>query len=229
MRSDPYRSPAAFACGCLMAVVLAGATVALAQESPQDKLESETEESTTADRSAAQSPALQARNHSSAGDRLVAQGEKLEKKVAGERDATRRDELTQRVRTSYESAIHEYTAALKLDPTLTSAYVGLGSLLTKAGRFDQAIATFDQALKESPGDEDALLGRGRAQLAGFKVLDAQATYDELAPRDSKKARQLLGEMRAWLEARRPKLGPDMAQAVADFDTWLGEREKGRSH
>lgn len=197
-----------------------------AQDGPSATIGEEAETNTMADDAAdaALNPAQQARMRVSAANRSIAQGEKLEAKAADAKDEKKRNELRDKAKKSFESAIGDYQAALRLDPKLAEAYVGLATLMVRSGRIDQALATVEQALQIEPGSVDALMAKGRAQLAGFKVNDAKATYDRLAADSAKNAKKYLGEMRSWLDATRAKLGPEMAEAVAELDRWIGERE-----
>jgi tetratricopeptide (TPR) repeat protein len=167
----------------------------------------------------------QARMHLAGGNRAVAVAEKFDKKAAATTDEARQKEFRDKAKASFEEAIQEYQAAIKQDPALVDAWVGLANLMLKSAHYDQAVATFDRALALDKKSTAALVGKGRAYLATFKVNEAKAVYEELAVESAKAAKEYLAEFRAWLEARRAKFGPDMAQAVAELDAWLAEREK----
>lgn len=214
-------------------VALPGAAVALlfvsvpalkAQDGPSVTMSDEAETNANPDAPDALNTAQQARMRLSGGNRAAAKAEKLDAKAAAATDAAKKEELRGKAKTAYEEAIAEYQAALKLDPKLIEAYVGLGELMLKAGRFDQAIQTMERALELDPQSVKALTAKGRAQLASFKVGDAKATYDRLAAESAKAAHTFLAEMRSWLDAQRAKLGPEMAEAVAELDSWIKERE-----
>jgi tetratricopeptide (TPR) repeat protein len=58
----------------------------------------------------------------------------------------------------YQQALQDYTAAMKLEPTLPEAYVSRGNLWFLAENYDKAIADYDQALS---------LNLGRAHIAYY--------------------------------------------------------------
>ena len=217
----------------LLAPFAASLVVALAAAPPMQAQDdtgssrSENVESTVITGETAQgppNPAQEARMRLSSANRWVAQGEKLAAKEAKATDAKKKEELRGKAKSSYEAAIADYQAALKLDPKLVEAYVGLAGLMIKSGRIEQAIQTAEKALEIDPQSVKALVAKGEAQLAGFKISDAKATYDRLAAASAKAAKSYLSEMRTWLEAQRAKLGPELAAAVAELDSWIRERE-----
>ena len=198
---------------------------ASAQEGPSATLSDEAQSNAMAEESAAAAlnPAQQARMRLSGANRSVAQAEKFEEKQAAATDAKKKEELHGKAQKAYESAIQDYQAALKLDPKLVEAYVGLAQLMVKSGKFDQAIQVTERALEIDPASVKAMVAKGRAQLASFKVADAKATYDRIAAESAKAGKEFLAEIKTWLDAQRAKLGPEMAQAVTDLDNWIKER------
>ena len=168
--------------------------------------------------------AQQARMRLSSGNRAAAQAEKFDAKAAAEKDKKKQEELRAKAQKSFDTAIADYQQALKLDPKLVEAYVGLAELMIKAGRIEQSIQTLEAALKVDPQSLKAMAAKGRAQLKGFKVDDAKATYDRIAAESGKAAKSYLADMRAWLEEQRAKLGPEMKQAIEDLDRWIHDRE-----
>lgn len=217
------RSLAPLALGAL-AIVLVAPRTATAQDGPAATISDEAESNANPDAPDALNTAQQARMRLSGANRSAAQGEKLDAKVAATSDAAKKEEYRAKAKKAYESAIADYQAALKLDPKLVEAYVGLAELMIKSGKVDQAIQTTEKALEIDPQSIHALVTKGKAQLAGFKVSDAKATYDRLASDSSKAAKSFLVEMRAWLDAQRARLGPEMKAAIDELDAWIKERE-----
>lgn len=168
--------------------------------------------------------AQQARMRLSSGNRSAAQAEKFDAKAAAEKDPKKQEELRAKAKKQFEAAIADYQQALKLDPKLVEAYVGLAEMMIKAGKFEESIQTLEAALRLDPQSLKALAARGRAQLKSFKVDDAKATYDRIAAESGKAAKSYLADMRAWLTEQRAKLGPEMKQAIEDLDRWIHERE-----
>ena len=58
----------------------------------------------------------------------------------------------QLARCEYETAIEGNKIAIKLNPTLASAYCGLGDSYTYLGKYEEAVAYFEQALAMSNND-----------------------------------------------------------------------------
>jgi tetratricopeptide (TPR) repeat protein len=59
-----------------------------------------------------------------------------------------------------EQAIHEFTAALSIDPQLIAAHYNRGNCRVRMGQFDAALADLDAALRLAPGFVDARALRG---------------------------------------------------------------------
>jgi len=197
----------------------------VAQESPADAAEQEADQNAINTGPEGLNTAQQARMHLSGANRAVAVAEKFDKKAAAASAEADKKEYRDKAKASFEEAIREYQMAIKQDPKLVDAWVGLANLMIKSAHYDQAIATFDRALALDKKSTAALVGKGRAYLATFKINEAKAVYEELAVESAKAAKGYLAEFRAWLEAQRARLGPEMAQAVAELDAWLAEREK----
>ncbi len=226
MPSRSLRPLLSLALALLAALALATTAAPLAaQESPADAAVNEAEDNAINTGPEGLNTAQQARMHLTGGNRAVSQAEKFDKKAAAATSEADKKEYRDKAKASFEEAIQEYQSALKQDPKLVDAWVGLANLMIKSGHFDQAIATFDRALALDKKSTAALVGKGRAYLATFKVAEAKAVYEELALDSAKAAKGFLAEFRAWLEAQRARLGPEMAQAVAELDAWLAEREK----
>jgi len=169
--------------------------------------------------------AQQARLKLSEAKRSYSQAEKYDQKAQAAKGDKDKQKYRDKAKEYFETAIADYKAALKLDPKLAEAWVGLAGLMVKSGHFDLAIQTYDKALELEPGNLDALAGKGHAELGGFKVADAQAIYEQIAAADKKAGRAFIADMRSWLEATRPRVGPEMADAVSQLDSWISEREK----
>jgi tetratricopeptide (TPR) repeat protein len=212
------------AAALLFSWMLAGASPARGQDGPANAAADAVDASAMNEGPAGLNSAQQARMRLSSGNRAAAQAEKFDAKASAEKDPKKQEELRAKAKKQFEAAIVDYQEALKQDPKLVEAYVGLAGLMIKAGRIEQSIETLEVALKVDPASLKALAARGRAQLAAFKVDDAKATYDRIAAESAKDGKGFLAEMRAWLEAQRAKLGPEMKQAVEDLDRWIHERE-----
>jgi len=93
-----------------------------------------------------------------------------------------------------DQAIAEYEAAIRADPKLPEARVGLGNLYLKTGRAAEAIPHFTAAILGNPNYGEAYLGLGNALYMTGRIGEA-ATQFEIAARllpDSAGARYNFG-------------------------------------
>lgn len=208
----------------LWATALLTAGAPLLPQNPSDVMSMEAESNAMSQAPEGQNTAQRARMKLTEANRAHALFEKLDAQLAGETDPARQKEIREKAQKQLGAAAADYQAALKLDPKLIDAHVGLAELMVETGRLDQAIQTLDRALEIDPKSLRALEARGRAQLAGFRVAEAKACYERIATESAKAGKSFLAEMRRWLEAQRGKLGPEMKSAVEDLDRWIRERE-----
>ncbi len=57
----------------------------------------------------------------------------------------------------YDEAIKQFNDAVKAQPSLSAAYLGIGECLAETGRFDEAIKQYKTALDLDPKNEDIIL------------------------------------------------------------------------
>lgn len=95
------------------------------------------------------------------------------------KDALRRGHL-HALRGRLESAIEAYRGASRIAPDRPLPYVGLGGVLARLGRTEDALAAYDAAIDRSSDDEGALRGRADTLAATGRAADAAATLDRLA-------------------------------------------------
>ncbi len=79
-----------------------------------------------------------------------------------------------------DQALRRYTEALALDPTLESAYLGLGALRFRMGDVRESERVYDTALSHVPDLAVARLGRGRARRALGALLEADVDVEVYA-------------------------------------------------
>jgi Flp pilus assembly protein TadD len=97
-----------------------------------------------------------------------------------------RNEIDMRTDADHSVIIRNYQAALKRDPSLDSARLGLAERLRIAHRLDEAAEEFAAYMKRKPNDAEGVIGAGRTAIerndleAGKKLLDRAI---ELAPKD----------------------------------------------
>jgi tetratricopeptide (TPR) repeat protein len=84
----------------------------------------------------------------------------------------------------YDQAISDYSAALRIDPKLTSAMINRGWAYTLKEDYETAKADFDAALKIDPEMRGAYTGRGTSLREQGKFDEAIADFTEAIRRDA---------------------------------------------
>jgi tetratricopeptide (TPR) repeat protein len=77
------------------------------------------------------------------------------------------------------AAEHSYREALRFQPGLAAAHVGLGDLLVGTSRFPEAIAEYQNALQAEPANLHARINLGNALLVTGRIDDAIAAYEQI--------------------------------------------------
>ena len=86
----------------------------------------------------------------------------------------------------FDKAEATFRRVLSLAPGMPQAQVGLGSVLTAAGRAEEAIPLLEEAVKKLDGDVQARRALGRAYLEAGKFIEGEETLRALVeenPRD----------------------------------------------
>jgi tetratricopeptide (TPR) repeat protein len=79
-----------------------------------------------------------------------------------------------------DAAAAAYQEAARIAPDRALPYVGLGGVLTRLGRSDEALVAYAAALDRAPADEGALRGRADVLAAMGRRAEAADTLDRLA-------------------------------------------------
>ena len=85
-----------------------------------------------------------------------------------------------------DKAVTEFTAALRLDSTLTDAYAGLGVSLNRVGRNREAVSSFQSALAKRPNDPELHREYGLALYTLNRCAEAEKMINtalQLRPND----------------------------------------------
>lgn len=77
-----------------------------------------------------------------------------------------------------ETAIRDYSSALKLDPNFAPAYINRASAYGEVGRYDQALRDFRQAIRINPNFAGAYYNRGLVYKNMGKLDEAIADFTE---------------------------------------------------
>jgi tetratricopeptide (TPR) repeat protein len=78
---------------------------------------------------------------------------------------------------SYNQAIHVYSNALALDPSLTYVYTSRASAYAEVGRLEEAIQDLDRAIELSPLRAGPFFRRGVLRLIKGKNVEAAADFE----------------------------------------------------
>ncbi|MEX1169503.1 MAG: tetratricopeptide repeat protein [Chloroflexota bacterium] len=97
----------------------------------------------------------------------------------GYKEALRRGHVAA-LRDRHDIALQAYREAARIAPDRALPYVGLGGVLTRLGRVDEALAAYRAALGRAPDDEGALRGRADLLEAEERPAEAAGSLDHLA-------------------------------------------------
>ena len=88
----------------------------------------------------------------------------------------------------YEDAIKEYSEAVKVQPSFSAAYLGIGRCLAETGRFDEALKQYKTALDLDPKNDEIMCEIARAYIQkglgdeGLLMLDKAEERNEDNPK-----------------------------------------------
>jgi len=97
----------------------------------------------------------------------------------GYKDALRRGHVAA-LRGRLEVALTAYREASRIAPDRALPYVGIGAVLARLDRPDEALAAYRVALERAPDDEGALRGRADLLVSTRRAAEAATTLDRLA-------------------------------------------------
>ncbi len=97
----------------------------------------------------------------------------------GYKEALRRGHVAA-LRGRLEAAVAAYREASRMAPDRALPYVGLGGVLARLGRPEEALAAYAVVLGRAPNDEGALRGQADVQAETGRRADAAGTLDRLA-------------------------------------------------
>ncbi len=95
------------------------------------------------------------------------------------KDALRRGHVAA-LRGRLDASVAAYQEATRIAPDRALPYVGLGGVLTRLGKSDEALVAYAAALERAPGDEGAMRGRADVLAATGRRAEAADTLDRVA-------------------------------------------------
>ena len=159
------------------------------------------------------------------GDEHRVKGRKLEDEASA-RTGKDAGKAAAKARGEFEKSLKDFRTAAKLDPKLYQAYNGMGYAYRKTGDYAAALEMYDQAIKLAAPNffPEAVEYRAEAYLALNRLDDARQAYLDLFAADRKQADLLMAAMKNWVAARKADAAGVAPDAIAGFETWIGERE-----
>ena len=90
----------------------------------------------------------------------------------------------------HTSAIAEFQAITRAEPTLVNAWMALGDTATAASRYDAAVDAYHQAMQLAPNDFDAVLGAAAALVQLRRIDEAHALVQKVVTGETVDQRSL---------------------------------------
>src|SRR5581483_4627338 len=78
----------------------------------------------------------------------------------------------------FEHAVEIYRKAIKMEPMMTSARLGIGYAYIKMGDFDAAAREYQETIARLPGNQEAQLNLGVALYRGGHIAEAIKQYQQ---------------------------------------------------
>ncbi len=212
----PMRKPLTFA----VVTTLAAATMVVAQEEGREAPNQEPSSfDTLFDRSDTGNVAQQAQMAYGAGVRELKRAAKLEAKLA-ELDGEKAEKTRGKIAAAYDSAAESFQSAIRSNPKLIDAYVGLDEALRLGGKPQQAIQVSARGLQLAP-DNDQLFGGWAAAVLALDMLgDATQAYATLKQTNPARAAVLMGLMKAYHSEKTADPGSLDPAAVTQLGAWI---------
>jgi tetratricopeptide (TPR) repeat protein len=132
--------------------------------------------------------------------------------------------LQQKITKGLESAAGELRRAITNEPKMFQAYSELGFTLRKLGKYPESLEAYDKALQLQPNFSPAIEYRAEAYLGLNRTEEAREAYTMLFVGDRPRADALLVAMKSYVAARKSDPAGVDAAKLADFGTWVEQRE-----
>jgi len=160
----------------------------------------------------------------SAGQRELKRAAKLEGRL-GELEGKKLESTKANISQAYENAIESFQDAIRSEPKMVEAYVGLSRALRAAGKFRDALVVSSQGLKLTPEDDDLFAGWAESIMELDMLGDATRAYSQLKAASPARAELLMQLMKDWLSQRRAQPGEISEADVDRLADWIAEQER----
>ena len=148
---------------------------------------------------------------------------KLEAKLDG-LEGKKHASTVEKIAKAYSRAESSFLDAVRTNPGLVEAYVGLGQAFRAQGKSTEAMQVSASGLKVAP-DNDELFGTWAGALLDLNMLgDATQAYTTLKDENAARAQILMSEMKSWLKTRMLDPGDLDPEAVSRLAEWIREQE-----
>ena len=160
----------------------------------------------------------------SAGQREIKRAAKLEGKL-GDLEGKKLESARANIAQAYRNATESFQDAIRSDPKIVEAYVGLSRALRASGKLTDALVVSSQGLKLAPEDDDLFAGWAES-IVGLDMLgDATRAYSQLEGASPARAELLMQLMKDWLSRRRAEPGEVSEADVDRLADWIAEQER----
>jgi tetratricopeptide (TPR) repeat protein len=173
-------------------------------------------------------PEQEAVNYFNDGTEYQTKASKLEKEIATEADARKKEKLESKAKDKHEDAVKQFLKATEKNPNFFQAWGSLGYSYRKIGNYSASLEAYNKSLTIQPGYTPAIEYRAEALLGLNQVDEVKSAYMTLFRADRARADELAAAIDKWLEKRKADpAGLDPAK-VDEFGKWAEERKQAAS-
>jgi tetratricopeptide (TPR) repeat protein len=174
-------------------------------------------------------PEQEAVNYYNDGVEYQEKAAKLEKEIATESDARKKEKLEAKVKDRHQDAVKKFLKATEKNPNLFQAWGSLGYSYRKVGDYPASLEAYNKSLAIQPNYTPAIEYRAEALLALNQVDEVKSVYMSLFRMDRARADELAAAIDKWIEKRRTdSAGLDPAK-LEEFAKWAEQRKQAASH
>jgi len=204
----------------VLSLSVAGAGALVAQESPNDEPGTNATLFDRTDSGNVQQAAVMAFG---AGERELKRARKLGEKLDS-LDAKKRESSEKKLVKAYQNAVGSFQEAIRNNPKMVQAYIGLGQALRESGKMVESLQVSAKGLQVAPEDDDLFTGWAESIMELNMLGDAVQAYGTLKENNPARAGLLMGVMKGWVEKRRVDPGALSAEDVEKLAGWIAQQE-----
>ena len=160
------------------------------------------------------------------GMRSLDKAAKMIVKAEAEDSEAKAGKLMKKAVAAREGAVQNFMQALRLEPEMIEAYVGLGQAFRQLGKYQEALEIHAIALRRDESSMENFQGWAESLMELNLLGNATQAYAAYVEAGSPRAEILMGEMKKWLEARRADPGEMDPEHVERMAEWMAEQNQG---